>query len=129
VQCRVPDGHGGVGSNRECTSDQGIVHQRILEWEPEKRLTIRMERTDLRIHEYVREMVETFDLVGIPGGVRVTHITRVWTQGWFRTLKKIVLYLSLKEVHRYVFRNWRRLAELENLATTTSGRRSPSIPV
>ncbi len=93
VRCRVPDGHGGVGSERECESDRGIVHQRILEWEPEKRLTIRMERTDLGIQKYVREMVETFDLVGISGGVRVTRTTRVWTHGRFRTLKKMVLVL------------------------------------
>lgn len=129
VRCRVPDGHGGVGSERECESDRGIVHQRILEWEPEKRLTIRMERTDLGIQKYVREMVETFDLVGISGGVRVTRTTRVWTHGRFRTLKKMVLYFGLKQVHWYVFRNWRRLADRENLASRTPGMGSPMSPV
>jgi hypothetical protein len=128
VQCRVPDGHGGVGSERECVSDQGIVHQRILEWVPQQRLTIRVERTDLRIEKYVREMVETFDIVPTTAGVRVTRTTHVWTRGRFHLLKKFVLFFSLKQVHRYVFRNWRRLADRENRAARPPRSGAPSSP-
>jgi hypothetical protein len=128
VQCRVPDGHGGVGSERECVSDQGIVHQRILEWVPQQRLTIRVERTDLRIEKYVREMVETFDIVPTTAGVRVTRTTHVWTRGRFHLLKKLVLFFSLKQVHRYVFRNWRRLADRENHAARPPRSGAPSSP-
>jgi hypothetical protein len=110
VQCRVVDGHGGVGSERECVSDQGVVHQRILVWEPEKCLSFRMERTDMEFGRYVREILDTFDLVSTGSGVVVTRTTRVWTKGRLQVLRRLPLFLSLKQVHRYVFRNWKRLA-------------------
>jgi hypothetical protein len=111
VECRLPDGHGGVGSERECVSDQGVVHQRILQWIPEKRLSFRMERTDLRFQRYVIEIVDTFDFNTSGARAGVTRTTQVWVKGPFQLLKKVALFLSLKQVHRYVFRNWRRLAE------------------
>jgi hypothetical protein len=112
VECRLPDGHGGVGSERECISDQGIVHQRILEWIPERRLSFRMEKTDLRFQRYVREIVDTFDLQARVNTVTVTRRTEVVLKGRFQWLKAVALYLSLKQVHRYVFRNWLKLAQL-----------------
>lgn len=111
VECRLPDGRGRVGGERECVSDQGTVHQRILEWVPEKRLRFRMEKTDLRFQRYVREIVDTFDFAPVVGGVEVTRTTEVATKGRLQFVKKLLLRLSLKQVHRYVFRNWHRLAE------------------
>ena len=29
VECRLPDGAGGVGQRRECVSDRGVIRQRI----------------------------------------------------------------------------------------------------
>jgi hypothetical protein len=128
VQCRVPDGHGGVGSERECESDQGIVHQRILEWVPDQRLTIRMERTDLQIQKYVREMVETFDILARPTGVQVTRTSRVTLHEGFHPLRRWLLFFSLKQVHRYVFRNWRRLADERTRAGMAPRTGSPLNP-
>jgi hypothetical protein len=109
-ECRLPAGHGGVGSERECVSDQGVVHQRILEWSPEAHLTFRMERTDLSYRRFVREMVESFDLVPTPRGVEVTRTTRVWVHGRPSRTRKWMLSLGIRRVHRFVFRNWERLA-------------------
>jgi hypothetical protein len=125
-ECRLPDGLGGVGSERECISDQGIVHQRILVWEPTQRLSFRMERTDLRFQHYVSEILDTFDLVPTPNGTLVTRTTQVQTKGRYQFLRRIALYLSLKQVHRYVFRNWRRLAERGTPSAVTAESRSPS---
>jgi len=108
VQCRVTDGHGGVGSERECISDQGVVHQRILVWVPNKRLSFRMEQTDMRFQRFVREIVDTFDLVATSSGVVVTRTTEVSTKGRSQLLKRFPLFLGLKKVHRYVFLSWRR---------------------
>jgi hypothetical protein len=44
-------------------SYQGVVHQRILVWEPEIKLSFRMEQTHLYFRQFVCEIVETFDLV------------------------------------------------------------------
>jgi hypothetical protein len=128
VECRLPDGQGGIGSERECVSDQGIVHQRILEWVPEKRLSFRMEKTDLRFQRYVREIVDTFDLRVQEGGVTVTRSTKVVLQGPLQLLKKVALYISLKQVHRYVFRNWVRLASAQSLDRHPQDASRPAFP-
>jgi hypothetical protein len=116
VECRLPDGHGGVGSERQCVSDQGVVHQRILEWAPQTHLVFRMEQTDLFFGQFVDEMVESFDLVQNPQGVELTRTTNVWVRGRLALLKKCFLYLGVKQVHRYVFRNWQRLASSHTLS-------------
>jgi uncharacterized protein YndB with AHSA1/START domain len=128
VECRVPDGHGGVGSERECVSDQGIVHQRILEWVPESRLSFRMEDTDLRFRRYVSGIVDTFDLVATGTGVSVTRTTRVSAKGRFRIFRKVALFFSLMQVHRYVFRNWRRLAKRGTPSGTPHEAGTPPAP-
>jgi hypothetical protein len=127
LECRLPDGHGGVGSERECVSDQGIVRQRILEWIPERRLSFRMERTDLRFRSYVREIVDTFDLRTEGGGVIVTRTTQVLLQGRLQSLRKVALYFSLKQVHRYVFSNWLRLAKSHGPDRNPLPERGPAI--
>ena len=110
IECRLPEGQGGVGSVRECVSDQGVVRQRILVWVPEERLSFRMEGADLSSAKSVAEVEDTFDLVARDPGVTVTRTTSVQVVGRFRWLKAAALYFGLKHVHRYVFRNWHRLA-------------------
>ncbi len=129
VQCRVVDGRGGVGSERECISDQGVVHQRILEWVPEKRLSFRMERTDMDFQRYVCDIVDTFDLVSTQGTVRVTRTTQLGTRGRFQRWRRIPLFFSMKQVHRYVFRNWQRLARETPASSRIAERSSPIAPV
>jgi hypothetical protein len=128
LECRLPDGRGGVDSERECVSNQGTVHQRILEWIPEKRLVFRMERTDLRFRRYVRELVDTFELVPIDGSVTVTRTSEVELDGRFQALRKLALYVSLKQVHRYVFRNWARLVNAQRTPESAFERGSPLTP-
>jgi hypothetical protein len=111
IECRVPDGTGGVGSERECVSDQGVVHQRILEWTPEKHLSFRMERTDIGFRPLVDGLMDSFDFAPTKRGVTLTRTTRVWVRGRFPCAKEFLLFVGLKHVHRYVFRNWQRLAE------------------
>jgi len=110
LECRLPDGHGGVGAERECRSDQGVVHQRILAWTPETGLAFRMEHTELYFRRFVDEMAERFDLVPSATGVTVTRTTTVVIRGRLAFVKRGLLFVGLKRVHRYVFRNWQRLA-------------------
>lgn len=105
------NGRGGVGEERECESDQGVVHQRILEWVPERHLTFRMERTTLPAGASISEMTDTIDLAPADGGVVVTRSTRARIGGRFRFFKGWLVAIGLKQVHRVVFREWRRLAE------------------
>jgi hypothetical protein len=127
VQCRVPDSQPGVGSERECVSDRGVVHQRILVWTPNKCLSFRMESTDLAFGRYVRELIDTFNLTATPIGVEVTRTTQVRTRGRSQFLARVVLYFSLRKVHRYVFQNWNRLATNELPASVSFDGRSTSM--
>lgn len=110
-QCRLPEGHGGVGSTRQCISDRGAIEQTILVWEEPHHLAFSMDRSDLYFRSCVISIVDDFELVPRPcGGTRATRTTSVQVIGWFRRLKMMALWLGLKKVHRFVFRNWQRLA-------------------
>jgi len=98
-----------VGVERECVSDRGIVRQRILDWRPEERLSFRMEETSLPIRAFVREMVDTIVLVPSGSSLQVTRTTTVRVSGRYRILRKWLLRIGIKQVHRYVFRSWLRL--------------------
>lgn len=109
IECRLPAGE-GVGAERECVSDQGTVHQRILVWAPPTRLSFRMETTDLGSARGIEEIEDTFDLMPAPAGVVVTRTTRAQVARSFSLLQRIELRVGLKQVHRHVFQNWLRIA-------------------
>lgn len=110
-ECRMETGSAGVGGKRECRSDAGVVHQRILRWEPGRCLAFRMEGNDLAALRGVSDIEDTFDLVPDRGGTRVARTTVVRLHGRFPRARAVPLYLALKTVHRFVFRNWVRLSE------------------
>jgi hypothetical protein len=113
-QCRLPDGPGGVGSRRQCISDRGTVEQTILVWEEPSHLAFSMDRSDLYFRDSVPSIVDDFELVPAPaGGTRVTRTTSVQVIGRFQWFKRAFLWAGLKKVHRFVFRNWLRLAATE----------------
>ncbi len=110
-ECRLPEGPGSVGSTRQCISDRGTIEQRILVWDEPRRLAFRMEQTDIYFKPCVPTIVEEFSLTPTDaGGTRATRTTRLEIIGWFRTAKGAMLWFGLKKVHRFVFRNWQRLA-------------------
>ncbi len=128
VQCRLPEGLGGIGRERECVSDQGTVHQQILGWDPPVRLSFRMVRTDLPPLRPVEELVDTFDLEGGAGGTWVVRTTHVRFRASVTLWRRALLFLGLKRIHRYVFRNWRRLLDADSRARAwmTGTRTRPS---
>jgi len=109
IECRLPSGEGGVGKERECVSDQGVVRQRILVWAPPERLSFRMEASDIGSVKSVAQIEDTFELVPARRGVTVVRTTTSTVVGRFRSVKKVALFFALKHVHRYVFQNWARL--------------------
>ncbi len=111
LECRLPAGD-GVGAERECVSDQGTVHQRILEWVPERALAFRMETNDLPSAKGIEAIEDRFEIEPIRSGVAVYRQTRVQVAADYPWLKRLELRLGLKQVHRYVFRNWQRLARV-----------------
>jgi hypothetical protein len=69
-----------------------------------------MADTDMPFRRHVCTLVDTFDLENVqPGRTRVTRTTEIVLAGRFRWVKAIGVYLGLKAVHRYVFKNWQHL--------------------
>lgn len=106
VECRLPAGAGAAGARRECISNQGRVQQRILRWEPPSLLTFEMVETDLFFSRYVSAIEERFDLHAEGVKTRIVRTTRVSLQPGRSVVRALQLHVGLKQVHRYVFRNW-----------------------
>ncbi|MGC4016872.1 MAG: SRPBCC family protein [Luteolibacter sp.] len=111
VECRLPEGEGGVGRERQCVSNRGIIHQRITCWDAPRCLRFQMEDTNLYFRPCVTSIEEAFELEALDGErTRVVRTTTLAVVGMGRFLKSAIMLAGLKCVHRYVFRNWRRLA-------------------
>ncbi len=111
VSCELPRSPGGVGAERRCISDRGTVIQEITSWEPPGRLRFRMVSTDHGWGPWVESLEEDFRLETCGTGTRITRTTNILAKGWFPRFKEIGFYLGLKRVHRFVFENWRVVAE------------------
>ena len=73
-----------------------------------------MTDSDMFFRTHVRAIVDSFDLEAVgTDRTRVTRTTEVVLVGRCRTLKSAAVYLGLKVVHRYVFKNWGLLARKE----------------
>jgi hypothetical protein len=115
VECRLPSGPGAVGARRECISDQGRVGQRIVRWEPPSLLAFEMVETDLFFGRYLDAIEERFDLVARGRETAIVRTTKLTIKPQTGGLRRLLLRIGLKRVHRYVFRNW---------AASLRGRRS-----
>lgn len=109
VECRLPGGKGGVGARRECVSEQGHVGQRILRWEPPRFLSFEMVETDLFFAKYVAAIEERFELSEMGAATFIVRATQVKLMPGRGPVRALLLYAGLKQVHRYVFRNWATL--------------------
>lgn len=109
VRCMLPDGEGSVGARRECVSDQGRVRQRITRWDPPAALAFEMLETDLPFASLVVGIEDTFELSKAPCGTAVLRTTKIDVKRAASVFAPLLLFLGLKQVHRYVFRNWARL--------------------
>lgn len=108
--CRLPDGPGEVGAARQCVSEEGVVRQRITEWAPPARLAFHMESTDLGFHRFVDHLGDVFELEPRGRHTRITRTTTVTVRGRGYAVLYPALWVGLKSVHRFVFRNWQKMA-------------------
>lgn len=80
-ECALPSGPGGVGAERECRSEQGIVRQRLTVWDRPHRLSFRMESTTLGFDNHLDELTDEFTLTPHGAGTAVTRTTIVLAHG------------------------------------------------
>jgi hypothetical protein len=109
VECRLPDGAGGVGARRQCISNRGVIQQRITHWQENEVLRFQMEDTTLYFRPCVTSIMEEFVLEPVgKESTRLTRSTDIAVSGKARHAKALVMGAGMKCVHRYVFRNWAR---------------------
>ena len=107
VECRLKGGTGGVGGERQCVSDRGVINQRITEWVQNRRLKFEMKDTDMYFGKCVTSIKENFDLAEHGArGTMITRTTEFKVKGWFGLCKSALIWIGLKNVHLYVFKNW-----------------------
>jgi hypothetical protein len=109
MECKLENGKGGVGASRQCISDKGTIQQRILEWKPNEKLSFEMAETDIYFGPCIDSIIESFELKSINS--TTTSITR--TTEFKIKYNQVYLvppmYIGLKSIHNYVFKNWDRL--------------------
>ena len=111
LECRLKE-EGGPGKIRECVSDKGIISQEILEWQPNEKLSFELRETDIYFGPCVDSIVESFEIK--PLDRQTTAITRTTVFQLRSSVKyflAVPMYVGLKAIHRYVFKNWRRLSK------------------
>jgi hypothetical protein len=120
VECRLKSGAGGVGYERQCVSNIGVVNQLITTWDENRRLEFEMKDTDMYFGRCVSSIKERFDLLELEGHeTKLTRTTEFKVRGWFGLLKSALIWFGLKNVHLYVFENWGH-------AVTTDGSPDPT---
>lgn len=110
IECRLQDAEGGVGKTRECVSDKGIIKQHILIWEPNVMLKFELRETNIYFGPCVKSIVETFEIKPLSASesaiVRETEFVVISKLKYFIS---VPMYIGLKSIHRYVFKNWDRI--------------------
>ena len=111
LECRLTEQDGGVGKTRECISDKGIITQEILEWEPNKRLKFRLKETTIYFGQYVKSIVENFEINSVDKHTStITRTTEFKASTRLKYIMYVPMFIGLKAIHRYVFRNWQKLS-------------------
>ncbi len=110
-ECKLPNGSGGVHSERHCISDKGTIRQKITTWENESRLEFEMQETDIYFSSCVESIHECFLLLPDKKGTQITRTTYIKTKGFCAFGKAFLIGIGIKQVHYYVFQNWREIAE------------------
>ncbi len=106
--CRLVEGR-GEGARRQCLTGTGAMDQRITEWREGEVLAFRMERETIGLR-WVTALADRFTLERTAKGTRLTRTTDVTLGGMCPCAKALLVYITLKQIHRYVFENWRGAA-------------------
>jgi hypothetical protein len=109
--CHLPEGNGGIGARRQCKSTHGVVHQRITEWQPSSRLSFFAESDTIGLSGLVSALQDTFTLTPSSGGTLLRRVTTFHTTGILAMPRAVAVYFALRQIHRFVNRNFKALAE------------------
>jgi uncharacterized protein YndB with AHSA1/START domain len=111
-KCAIVTEIGGVGAGRRCTTSRGIINQRITEWDENERLAFEWVDDTMGLKDYLNRMRDTFTLESpdkkLTRLVRQSEYEPKDSVGWMR---RAVLRLIVKRIHRFVMRNFKAISE------------------
>ncbi|MGH1522314.1 MAG: hypothetical protein ACRBB2_08215 [Nitrosopumilus sp.] len=110
-QCLVVNENKGVVTNRQCQTSQGIINQKIIEWHPYYRLSFVPISDTIGLDNHVKNMKDTFFLKSVDGKILLTRLTQIEVIGIGAKIKSIMLRLILKNIHVFVMKNFKTIAE------------------
>jgi len=109
--CRIVGEATGVGAHRQCQTNQGVVDQRITEWQPPKRLTFVATSDTIGLYRHIKEMRDTFTLEQWESSTRLTRHTSFETTGAFASVKSIIFKMTVRRIHKFTMKGFKALAE------------------
>lgn len=109
--CTLVSEEGAVGAHRQCRTSDGVIHQRITEWSPPHQLGFELVSDTLGLERDIASMSDTFRVDRERDGCRLSRRTIFDTKGVLAAPKACVIRLSVWNIHRYVMRNFKHLAE------------------
>ena len=110
-QCLVVNENKGIVTDRQCQTSQGIINQKIIEWHPYYRLSFIPISNTIGLSNYVKNMKDTFFLKSLDEGVLLTRLTQIEITGFGSQIKGIALKFILKNIHIFVMKNFKIIAE------------------
>jgi len=92
-----------VGSKRICYFDQGSIEERVLEWDPPRRMRLAIDRTNMPGRHWLEFEGAEYDLAPNAGGTRLTRTTTIESNlypAWYwRRFER----LGVEDEHEYLF--------------------------
>ena len=111
-KCAIVSESGGVGAGRHCTTNRGTINQRIIEWEESRRLAFEWVDDTVGLGSYLNHMRDTFTLEPLePGRTRLVRRTEYEPKNTVGWLRRTILRLTVKRIHRFVMRNFKAICE------------------
>lgn len=109
VECRLAESVDSVGTKRQCISNRGSINQKITLWQPPDALQFEMQDTDIYFGKCVTSIKESFTLEVVNvEQTKISRTTNFVVKGWLGWAKSIAICIGLKNVHWYVFKNWKQ---------------------
>ena len=110
-QCLVVNQNKGIVTDRQCQTSRGFVNQKITEWHPYYRLSFVPVSDSIGLSNYVKNMKDIFFLKQFGDGILLTRLTQGEIVGFGSKIKGIILKLILKNIHVFVMKNFKIIAE------------------
>lgn len=106
VRCTL-EGH-GVGAKRTCYFDQGHIEESVVEWDPPRRMVLKIDRTEMPGRHWLGFENAMYELHAKGAQTVLTRTTMISSNlapaRYWRTFER----MGVRQEHRYIFHDLER---------------------